>query len=104
MEKVIRNGFVAVLYSPDFGAGWSTWANEYAHQVLFDPKIVEMVERADPITKIEEYCAKEYPDMYTGGSVDLTIAWLPVGTEFRIREYDGSESIEIKDEVNWIVA
>ena len=25
MEKVIRNGQVAVLYSPGFGAGWYSW-------------------------------------------------------------------------------
>ena len=25
MEKVIRDGKVAVLYSPGYGAGWSTW-------------------------------------------------------------------------------
>jgi hypothetical protein len=27
-----------------------------------------------------------------------------VGTEFRIKEYDGAESIEIKGEANWITA
>ena len=26
MDKVIRDGKVAVLYSPGFGAGWSTWS------------------------------------------------------------------------------
>jgi hypothetical protein len=35
---------------------------------------------------------------------DLAVAWLSVGTEFRIKEYDGAESIEIKGEANWITA
>jgi hypothetical protein len=35
---------------------------------------------------------------------DLAVAWLPVGSEFRIHDNDGSESIEIKEELVWIVA
>ena len=26
MQKVIRDGKVAVLYSPGYGAGWYTWS------------------------------------------------------------------------------
>jgi hypothetical protein len=32
------------------------------------------------------------------------VAWLPVGTEFRISEYDGAENIEVKEETGWITA
>ena len=28
MNKVRKGGKVAVLYSPGFGAGWSTWASD----------------------------------------------------------------------------
>jgi hypothetical protein len=35
---------------------------------------------------------------------DLAVAWLPVGTEFRIGEYDGAENIEVKEETDWIKA
>ena len=41
---------------------------------------------------------------YIGGLEHLTVAWLPEGSEFRIHDYDGSESIEIKNHLNWIVA
>lgn len=44
MEKVIRDGHVAVLYSPGYGAGWFTW-NENHKELLFHPKLVEMVEQ-----------------------------------------------------------
>jgi hypothetical protein len=30
--------------------------------------------------------------------------WLPIGTRFRITEYDGYEDVEIPEEVNWMVA
>lgn len=29
MDKVIKDGKVAVLYSPGFGAGWFTWNNHH---------------------------------------------------------------------------
>lgn len=43
MEKVIRDGNVAILYSPGFGAGWYTWNTSYP-EIIFHPKLVEMVE------------------------------------------------------------
>ena len=36
--------------------------------------------------------------------IDLEIEWIPVGTEFRIHEYDGAENIELKEELNWFIA
>lgn len=45
MNKVIENGLVAVLYSPGYGAGWSTWnlEKELNETLLFHPSLVEMV-------------------------------------------------------------
>ena len=41
MNKVIRDGKVAVVVSPGFGAGWSTWAfrgeEDYRDFMMFDP-------------------------------------------------------------------
>jgi hypothetical protein len=99
MKKVIRDGKVAVLYSPGYGAGWSTWGNE---AMMYDPEVVALVE-ADRRDEIEALYQERYGENtpYCGGAEQLQIEWLPVGTEFRIKEYDGSESIEIKDEVDW---
>ena len=45
VDKVIRDGKVAVLYSPGFGAGWSTWADTDQRDIaLFHPKLVEAAE------------------------------------------------------------
>lgn len=106
IEKLIRNGCVAVLYSPGFGAGWSTWASEDAEALLFDPQIADLVdqgavgwqEQAESIANIK------YPDQYLGGLQDLQVAWIPQGAEFLVREYDGSESIELKEKVAWWTA
>ena len=43
MEKVIRDGKVAVLYSPGYGAGWYSWHD--IEDLLYDPAVVEMVEK-----------------------------------------------------------
>lgn len=43
LQKVIRDSKVAVLYSPGFGAGWYSWNTKHP-QLLFHPKLVEMVE------------------------------------------------------------
>jgi hypothetical protein len=44
MKKLIRDGKVAVLYSPGFGAGWSTW-NQELPELVFNPVIVDFVEK-----------------------------------------------------------
>jgi len=103
MNKVIRDGKVAVLVSPGYGAGWSTWAYRVDEDnpgfMLHDPTLVTMVERGDSVEAIEAYVTAKHPDTYCGGAHDLTIEWLPVGTAFRIHEYDGYESVEIRDDI-----
>jgi hypothetical protein len=93
MEKVIRDGKVAVLVSHGFGAGWYTWNTDHK-ELLFHPKLVEMVEQ-NRIKEINNDWVLENLgiDMYVGGSVGLVIHWLPIGTIFDIEEYDGSETI-----------
>jgi hypothetical protein len=34
----------------------------------------------------------------------LKVAWIPEGTEFKVNEYDGSESIELKENTDWLIA
>lgn len=105
-NRVVRDGLVAVLYSPGFGAGWSTWSTEHSQRIVFDPFIVDLMTKADEDwkQKVEAYCIVKYPDMYLGGLDDLVIEWVPVGTEFKIDEYDGNESIVYRNQVNWLVA
>lgn len=104
MNKVIRNGLVAVLYSPNYGAGWSTWADESIRKdIVFDPALVELVEQ-ERWEELKAFVALKYPSLYTGGLEDLHIGWIPEGTRFQINEYDGNESIEYWTQVDWFVA
>ena len=83
MEKVIRHGKVAVLISPNFGAGWYSW-NRSHPQLLFSAKIIWLVER-NKSNQITEEWVKEnlnISGVYCGGAKGLEIFWLPVGTRF----------------------
>jgi len=114
MEKLERDGQVAVLISRGYGAGWSTWNDDYP-QMLFDPFIAQVISEStndDPeyrITasvyqKLMTYCALKYPDAYLGGLADLVVVWLPRGEVFRVEDYDGSESIQTIEKTSWIRA
>ena len=105
MEKLIRDGKVAVLIAPSFGGGWSTWSSQYP-ELLFDIRVVDAVERELPFTSIEEYIRGKYPDAFILSYTydDLVIDWLEEGTEFIVEEYDGYETIKLKCETKWVIA
>jgi hypothetical protein len=103
MQKKIVDGLVAVLYSPGFGAGWYTWHS--IEELLFDPKVVNMVLEKTSAETIELYCKTVYgTKSYYGGAEDLEVTWVPTGTQFIIDEYDGAETVTVKDKVNWVTA
>ena len=97
-EKYIKDGKVAVAYSPGFGAGWATWNyDESTDILLFHPDIINMI-LSNKQSEIDndwlvEHFGEEFKDVYCGGVSNLSIEWLPVGTQFRIDEYDGSEGV-----------
>lgn len=102
MDRVIRDGKVAVIYSPGYGAGWYTWNYERCgKEIIFDPELVALIEKGD-FYELEKFAEEKYPEAYTGGLHGAAIKWLPVGTMFTIREYDGYESIETLDDIDWI--
>lgn len=112
MTKVIRDGLVAVIYSPGYGAGWSTWAEPSERDLLlFEPDIVQLVlDRDSGNITLDEFLAqvdniwqlKQYESYCSPDK--LCVAWLPVGTLFKIEEYDGSEGIVLAQDVQWQVA
>jgi hypothetical protein len=105
MDKVIRDDKVAVIYSPGFGAGWSSWNTVYPN-IIFDPRVVAWIENGKNVAEkpdLEAYLEETYPEGYF--SLHKTeIAWIPVGTMFRIHEYDGSESIVYAENERWHTA
>lgn len=108
MKKVIRDGNVAVLFSPGYGAGWYTWHNQ--EELIYHPTLIEMVEQNRQSEITEELCRTlvtnfdENDYIYVGGAEDLRIEWMPLGSQFKINEYDGAESILYKENDWWLTA
>ena len=101
MEKVIKDGKVAVLVSHGWGAGFYTWGAPL--EAIFDPTLVDLIEKQQ-IQEAIDYVEETHLGTFTGGIEDLGIEWVPEGAKFIINEYDGSESIQLLDETDWLTA
>lgn len=102
--KVVRDGKVAVIYSPGFGSGWYSWNGDH-RECLFDPEVVKMIEdgTVDQLAT-SEWCENRYGDEFYRGGQRLIIEWVDVGQVFKIHEYDGSERVEFATGDDWIAA
>lgn len=101
-EKLEKDGKIAVLYSPGFGAGWFTWNTEHQF-LLFDKDLVQLVldGNNDQAAVLAE---KKCPDVYTGGAKGLSVKWIDKGSFFEVEEHDGSESIHVIGDRDYLVA
>lgn len=95
-EKVVEDGKVAVLISPGFGAGWSTWAHEDGASdfVLFDRRVIEARKRnagPEEVKALLEELIGGAPCM--SGWSDVEIRWVPQGQPFYVNDYDGNETL-----------
>lgn len=104
MDKVVRDGKVAVLYSPGYGSGWSTWNDDEKEFLLFDPEIVAAVEKKD-YKLAAQIAVRRGEELFGPGehtcvlaADNLVIGWVPEGEAFEITEYDGYEDIRILSE------
>ena len=106
-NRLIRDGKVAVIYSPGFGAGWSTWNIEdcgFSQDLIFDPGLADLIISGRSQEQIEAYVILKWPGAYIGGLRDARVEWVAQGVEFKITEYDGSESLQFRDGEEWITA
>jgi hypothetical protein len=111
MQKYIFNGQVAVIHSCDWGTAWATWYPE----TMFDAELIKLYlwwQDTEPNSQlrleVEDaayfYLRETHPDVTYRGFDGLKLTWLPEGQEFIIREYDGIETIVLKQEMKWITA
>ena len=105
MKMFKKDGKTAVLVSPGFGAGFSTW-NKPEMAVDFD--LVEAFLSGDK-TRFAYIVNEKYnadDSLYLGIDVmnGLMVVWVDEGKKFRIDEYDGNESVEILEESVWFTA
>ena len=101
MKMFKKDGKTAVLVSPGFGAGFSTW-NKPEMAVDFD--LVEAFLSGD-MNRFEYIVVEKYGEnMFLGGMENLMVVWVDEGNKFRIDEYDGNERVEILEDANWFTA
>ena len=103
VNRFIKDGKGAVAYSPGYGAGWASWAKQDVMEILlFHPDIIQMIldGREEEMNEkwLIEHFGEAFRNVYCGGNGQLEVEWLPIGTLFRVHEYDGSESIVILDD------
>lgn len=91
-----------VLISPGYGAGWSTW--NYI-DLAFDPDIIQAFEAGLNEKDMRDFIISlGYKVPYMGGYECCKVVDIPKGTLFKIKEYDGYESIETYNTDDWLVA
>lgn len=91
-----------ILYSPGFGAGWTTWNSGRVAEIMLDyAPIVEALERGEKMSESHPAVIqmivniqKELGDVHICvlGADDLRV--FNTHSRVRIEEYDGSESVE----------
>lgn len=103
IKRIDDEDRVAVLVSHGWGAGWYTWHG--IEDLIYDATVVDMVLADVRYEDIVSYCQKRYgQEHYYGGASGLAVHWLEPGTEFRIDEYDGAESLVLREELTWHTA
>lgn len=112
-----------ILISSGFGAGWSTWnSGEVGKFMLTYQPIIDFLEAGMSFSRedchdssydnnnkkdhpllllMREEIKARFGEEYVCvlGANDLIVE--TVYGPFRVREYDGSESVEVKDDVEW---
>ena len=69
---------------------------------VFNPELAQAVLDENE-QAIERIVSTTYAD-YDCQNYDLAVAWVPVGTRFRIHEYDGHESVVLFNEADYYIA
>jgi hypothetical protein len=98
-------GQIAVLYSPGYGAGWSTWNSEIGQQMCEDKRLVEASLKKLTAKEVYSLCQTifDYKFICTLGW-PCEITWMSPREQYKISEYDGYESIETKENTDWFIA
>lgn len=104
-----------ILYSPGYGAGWTTWGGSTKEEKLFMLEYKPFIKALESKKKIDEKLkerfkrdwVKKFPNSdepYMDGLSNLTICEVEDGVRVRVKEYDGYESVDVEghDDEGWL--
>jgi hypothetical protein len=96
-----EDGRIGVLYSPGYGAGWSSWARvsgrEAGAAMLYCPPMVRAIVEGRSVD-LGAIAEELFPDEYHGGVDGLRVEWVEQGARFLVQEYDGWESVTLLED------
>ena len=99
-----------ILYSPGYGAGWSSWnTGDVAKYMLTYQPIIEHLETvggsvpASLLEQLQRECLEKFGTEYVCvlGAKDGLKVWIGEGP-VRIEEYDGAESVVQPSDYEWM--
>lgn len=100
-----------LLYSPGYGAGWTTWEGDAAvrrFMVSYQP-IIDALENGDildedheAVEKLRNECAMKFHTVpYLGGVRNLEVLEVEDDVDVQFIEHDGYESYRFRDSGEW---
>lgn len=101
MQKVVRDGKVAVVY------GYNWFTSHGYEELVYHPEIVDLIEQ-NKMSKITEDLVAEILNMDKEdcpsivGAIDLAIDWIDEGTTFTIQSREGEEFVIPYNEFRWL--
>lgn len=104
MEKLIRDGQVAVIIGSGYGEEWSSHASgEEKERAMYCPRLALAIlgESDEDVGSVVD---ELFPDLRPYSGPNLMIEWVPVGVRFFIHEEEGNETIWREDEISWHTA
>lgn len=103
MNKLEKDGLVAVVISPISGLGWSIEGDDNKEMLCMDADIAQAVIDND-IKKAVFLANQKGANFNEGIRPNLVIKWVPKGSKFLIKEYAGSESLYVYDDKDYMEA
>lgn len=92
VNKLVKDAKVAVIISPGYGAGWSTWNRKNSEELLFDRELAEAILNGENRFEVAE---RKWPEVYKGGLEEAEVQWVEMGSRFFVEECDGDEVLTI---------
>jgi len=94
MNKIEKDGKIAVLVSSEYGLGWSTAYPEHREFLCMDAGIVQAIMDNAP-DEAANIARRKCAYISRFDAEKLIIEWVDKGASFEINEYDGYESVHI---------
>lgn len=94
---------IAALVSSGYGSGWSSYNEDIG--LAIDEEVVRYWLNSKNKSKKEleeDFRQMGYDVSNFLGWNNITLRWVPVGSTFRIQEYDGAEYIETFNVNDWV--